>query len=120
MKKHLRLMPFIVYNLYIMIKRIVILTCARSGASRLKQLFFRSFLGFPKLDTELFKTNNPSLKNFLIKNKHNLLPGTAHKYKKVLEIVKPYLVNNCEITIEANPNSASRKWLEEPLSRIFC
>jgi len=37
----------------------------------------------------------------------------AHKYKKVLEIVKPYLVNNCEITIEANPNSASRKWLEE-------
>lgn len=68
-----------------MVKRIVILTFARSGASRLKQLFFRSFLGFPKLDTELFKTNNPSLKNFFIKNKHNLLPNTAHKYKKVLQ-----------------------------------
>jgi len=37
----------------------------------------------------------------------------AHKYNKVLEIVKPYLVENCEITIEANPNSASKKWLKE-------
>ena len=37
----------------------------------------------------------------------------AYKYKKVLEIVKPYLIENCEITIEANPNSASKKWLQE-------
>ena len=37
----------------------------------------------------------------------------ASKYKKVMDLVRPYLVENCEITIEANPNSASRKWLEE-------
>jgi len=36
----------------------------------------------------------------------------ASEYKKTLEIVKPYLVDNCEITIEANPNSATKKWLE--------
>ena len=37
----------------------------------------------------------------------------AHKYKKIMDIVKPYLVENCEITIEANPNSASKEWLKE-------
>jgi len=37
----------------------------------------------------------------------------ASKYKEVLEIVKPYLVDDCEITIEANPNSANKKWLQE-------
>jgi len=37
----------------------------------------------------------------------------AHKYKEIMDIVKPYLVENCEITIEANPNSATKKWLTE-------
>ena len=37
----------------------------------------------------------------------------AQKYKKILEIVAPYLMKNTEITIEANPNSASKKWLED-------
>ncbi|MGB5866927.1 MAG: radical SAM family heme chaperone HemW, partial [Arcobacteraceae bacterium] len=37
----------------------------------------------------------------------------AHKYKKVMNIVRPYLVENCEITIEANPNSATKEWLKE-------
>jgi len=37
----------------------------------------------------------------------------AKKYKKILEIVKPYINKNIEITIEANPNSASKQWLEE-------
>jgi oxygen-independent coproporphyrinogen-3 oxidase len=36
-----------------------------------------------------------------------------HKYKEIMNIVKPYLVENCEITIEANPNSATKKWLKE-------
>ncbi len=37
----------------------------------------------------------------------------AGKYKKVMDIVKPYIIENCEITIEANPNSATKRWLEE-------
>ncbi len=37
----------------------------------------------------------------------------AHKYKEIMSIVKPYLIENCEITIEANPNSATKEWLEE-------
>jgi len=37
----------------------------------------------------------------------------AHKYKEIMNIVKPYLVENCEITIEANPNSATKEWLAE-------
>jgi oxygen-independent coproporphyrinogen-3 oxidase len=36
----------------------------------------------------------------------------AIKYKEVLEVVSPYLVPNCEITIEANPNSATKDWLQ--------
>ncbi len=35
-----------------------------------------------------------------------------HYYQEVFEILKPYLVKNAEITTEANPNSASREWLE--------
>ncbi len=34
-------------------------------------------------------------------------------YKSILHIIKPFLVDNCEITIEANPNSATKQWLEE-------
>jgi len=37
----------------------------------------------------------------------------ASQYKRIMEIVKPYLIDNCEITIEANPNSASKEWLKE-------
>ncbi|MEA3352405.1 MAG: radical SAM family heme chaperone HemW [Campylobacterota bacterium] len=34
-------------------------------------------------------------------------------YQNIMDIVKPYLEPNSEVTIEANPNSASKKWLEE-------
>jgi len=37
----------------------------------------------------------------------------AHKYQNIMNIVKPYLKENCEMTIEANPNSATKEWLEE-------
>lgn len=37
----------------------------------------------------------------------------AKEYKKILNIVSPYLIENCEITIEANPNSANKQWLED-------
>jgi oxygen-independent coproporphyrinogen-3 oxidase len=38
----------------------------------------------------------------------------ASYYKKILYIIKPYLLNkDIEITIEANPNSAQKSWLEQ-------
>lgn len=37
----------------------------------------------------------------------------ATEYEEVFEIIKPYLEKNCEITSEANPNSASKQWLEQ-------
>ncbi len=33
-------------------------------------------------------------------------------YKPLFDILKPYLMSNIEITSEANPNSATKKWLE--------
>lgn len=33
-------------------------------------------------------------------------------YRPLFEMIDPYLVKNCEITSEANPNSATRSWLE--------
>lgn len=41
-------------------------------------------------------------------------PSTINpqEYKDIYEIVQPYIIKNCEITIEANPNSATHSWLE--------
>jgi oxygen-independent coproporphyrinogen-3 oxidase len=33
-------------------------------------------------------------------------------YRALFELIYPYLAANCEITSEANPNSATRSWLE--------
>jgi hypothetical protein len=67
-----------------MVKRIVILSHARSGTSRLKQLFFRTFNGFPKIDTELFKKNNTSLQNFLTKNEPYFPQYSSNQYAELL------------------------------------
>jgi oxygen-independent coproporphyrinogen III oxidase len=37
----------------------------------------------------------------------------ADLYEKIFTFISPYLQTNCEITIEANPNSASFDWLQE-------
>ena len=36
----------------------------------------------------------------------------AFEYKDVIDIVKPYIDESIEITIEANPNSATKEWLQ--------
>jgi oxygen-independent coproporphyrinogen III oxidase len=36
----------------------------------------------------------------------------AQEYEEVLNMIKPYLIKDAEITTEANPNSASYEWLE--------
>lgn len=33
-------------------------------------------------------------------------------YKALFEMIEPYLADGCEITSEANPNSATRSWME--------
>lgn len=37
----------------------------------------------------------------------------AQEYKEVFELIKPYLIEDAEITTEANPNSASYEWQEQ-------
>lgn len=37
----------------------------------------------------------------------------AHLYKSIFEQINPYLMQNIEITTEANPNSATYEWLEQ-------
>ncbi len=41
-------------------------------------------------------------------------PSTVHPnlYKPIFERIKPLLQNNAEITTEANPNSATKEWLQ--------
>ena len=34
----------------------------------------------------------------------------ASKYEKIFDILRPYMDQNCEITTEANPNSATLEW----------
>lgn len=36
----------------------------------------------------------------------------VEEYEEVFEIINPYLENNCEITTECNPNSATQIWLQ--------
>ena len=62
-------------------------------------------------DLERFKIEPNSLETLFIGG------GTPscvepHYYKEVFKILKPYLVANAEITTEANPNSATKEWLE--------
>lgn len=37
----------------------------------------------------------------------------ASEYKEVFELIMPHLAPNAEITTEANPNSATKQWLEQ-------
>lgn len=37
----------------------------------------------------------------------------ASEYQEIFQIITPYIIQNCEITIEANPNSATFDWLQK-------
>lgn len=58
-----------------------------------------------------FNTKEKSLKSLFIGGG---TPSTVepYMYKEFFNILKPYLKDDAEITTEANPNSASKKWLE--------
>jgi len=66
-----------------------------------QQLIFdiKNFLKNQKIETVFIGGGTPSCVDF-------------KEYENIFKIIKPYLVENCEITTEANPNSATKKWLE--------
>jgi len=84
---------------------------------------FNSYTSLHSLRDDYMSALNKQLLNELKKHNKKIetifigggTPSTieAKKYKEILKIVSPYLENNCEITIEANPNSATKDWLKE-------
>ena len=62
-------------------------------------------------DLERFKVKKNSIKTLFIGGG---TPSTVDPkyYKEFFNIVRPYLKNDAEITTEANPNSATKTWLE--------
>jgi len=86
---------------------------------------FNSYINLTDRVDSYFKALNSSLmwqlENFNIsKNSVETLfigggtPSVASykHYKTIFETLKNYLTDNCEITIEANPNSATKDWLK--------
>ncbi|MBL0686343.1 MAG: coproporphyrinogen III oxidase family protein [Sulfurospirillum sp.] len=64
-----------------------------------------------KNELKRFNPKYGSIKSFFIGGG---TPSTIkpHMYKKFFDILEPYLQKNAEITVEANPNSTSLKWLK--------
>lgn len=84
---------------------------------------FNSYTNLFHLKKEYMKTLRKHLKNELeIANQtiETVFIGggtpsciNADEYKEVFEIISSYLEENAEITTEANPNSATKEWLEK-------
>ena len=57
-----------------------------------------------------FNTNKKSIETIFIGGG---TPSTVEPklYENIFKTLKPYLVDNAEITSEANPNSATKEWL---------
>ncbi len=66
-----------------------------------KQLLFdiEHFLKDEKIETVFIGGGTPSCVDF-------------KDYENIFKIIKPHLIENCEITTEANPNSATKQWQE--------
>jgi oxygen-independent coproporphyrinogen-3 oxidase len=84
---------------------------------------FNSYTSLHNLRDDYITSLEKQLKHELEKNDKKIetifigggTPSTikALKYKSILNIIKPYMCKDIEITIEANPNSASKQWLNE-------
>lgn len=84
---------------------------------------FNSYTSLHSLRDDYIKALKIQLNNELQKHNKKIktifigggTPSTIepNKYKEILEIVQPYMKKNIEITIEANPNSASYNWLQK-------
>ncbi|WP_428022929.1 radical SAM family heme chaperone HemW [Arcobacter sp.] len=65
-----------------------------------KQLLYdiKHYLKDEKIETVFIGGGTPSCVDY-------------NEYKNIFKIISPYLKENCEITSEANPNSATKEWL---------
>ncbi|ADG93389.1 oxygen-independent coproporphyrinogen III oxidase [Arcobacter nitrofigilis DSM 7299] len=66
-----------------------------------KQLIYdiEHYLKDEKIETVFIGGGTPSCVDF-------------KEYENIFRIISPYLIENCEITSEANPNSATKEWLQ--------
>ncbi len=66
-----------------------------------KQLIhdIKHYLKEEKIETVFIGGGTPSCVDF-------------NEYENIFKIISPHLIENCEITSEANPNSATKEWLE--------
>ena len=77
----------------------------------LKKEYMQSLLIQLQYELKRFHTNEQSIETLFIGGG---TPSTVSPelYAPIFEVLKPYLKEDIEITSEANPNSASIKWLE--------
>lgn len=83
---------------------------------------FNSYTDKSNLKKNYLESLKVQLKSELQKHKPKIetvflgggTPSTIkhENYKEIFEIIKPYLEKDVEITSEANPNSATKEWLE--------
>jgi oxygen-independent coproporphyrinogen III oxidase len=76
----------------------------------LKELYMDALLVQLAYEFERFKVTPQSIESVFIGGG---TPSTIAPalYKKLFEHISPYLQESCEITSEANPNSATKEWL---------
>ena len=78
----------------------------------LKQEYMSALYNQISYELKRFEVQEKSLKSIFLGG------GTpscveSNLYEKIFTLLKPYINNKTEITTEANPNSASKKWLSE-------
>jgi oxygen-independent coproporphyrinogen-3 oxidase len=81
-----------------------------TNLSHLKQQYFKAI--YVQLAFELSKIKNQTFKSIFFGG------GTpscieAKIYEPIFKLLQPYIDNNTEITIEANPNSATKQWQKD-------
>ncbi|MFT7003765.1 MAG: oxygen-independent coproporphyrinogen-3 oxidase [Sulfurimonas sp.] len=76
----------------------------------LKDTYMKSLLSQLSYELERFSVSTNSIESVFIGGG---TPSTVSPelYKQIFELIKPYLQKNIEITSEANPNSATKEWL---------
>ncbi|MFA5461385.1 MAG: radical SAM family heme chaperone HemW [Sulfurimonas sp.] len=77
----------------------------------LKENYMRALSTQLEFELERFDVKENSIESIFIGGGTPSTVEPKH-YKTLFETLKPYLVDNIEITSEANPNSATYEWLE--------
>ncbi len=82
-----------------------------TSKDKLKEKYFNAIIAQLEFELEFFGVKKGQISSLFLGG------GTpsscdARMYEKFFASISPYLAKDCEITSEANPNSASRTWLE--------